>query len=103
AGEWRSYAIVRKRRLAPAYKPAPPVAHPEPPRAGVFVPAVSTAKIIRGDSLWQISRRTYGAGDRYTVIYDANQEQIRNPDLIYPGQIFVLPGDGKDAKAGRNG
>lgn len=62
----------------------------------VFVPEISTARITRGDSLWQISRRTYGKGNRYTVIYDANQEQIRDPDLIYPGQIFVLP---KDAPA----
>ena len=31
--------------------------------------------------------------DSYTVIYDANQNQIRDPDLIYPGQIFVLPPD----------
>ncbi|KQP77729.1 hypothetical protein ASF60_07250 [Methylobacterium sp. Leaf113] len=63
----------------------------------VFVPEVGTARIIRGDSLWQISRRIYGTGTRYTVIYDANQPQIRNPDLIYPGQIFVLPGDGTAA------
>ena len=94
---------------APAQPPAPgavartPAAiEPPRPESGVFVAEVNTAKIIRGDSLWQISRRTYGAGDRYTVIYDANQEQIRNPDLIYPGQIFVLPGEGKD-KAGKNG
>ncbi|MEA1832496.1 LysM peptidoglycan-binding domain-containing protein [Methylobacterium durans] len=60
---------------------------------GVFVAEISTARITRGDSLWQISRRTYGKGDRYTVIYDANQQQIRDPDLIYPGQIFVLPTD----------
>ncbi|MCJ2013201.1 LysM peptidoglycan-binding domain-containing protein [Methylobacterium sp. J-076] len=59
----------------------------------VFVPEIATARIIRGDSLWQISKRTYGRGERYTVIYDANQTQIRNPDLIYPGQLFVLPND----------
>jgi nucleoid-associated protein YgaU len=57
----------------------------------VFVPAISTARITRGDNLWQISKRTYGRGQRYTVIYDANQAQIRDPDLIYPGQTFVLP------------
>ena len=68
----------------------------EPGAGTVFVPEISTARITRGDSLWQISRRTYGKGNRYTVIYDANQEQIRDPDLIYPGQIFVLP---KDAPA----
>ncbi|KQP28328.1 hypothetical protein ASF27_06955 [Methylobacterium sp. Leaf102] len=72
---------------------------PEPPRT-VFVPEVGTARIVRGDSLWQISRRIYGRGTRYTVIYDANQPQIRNPDRIYPGQIFVLPSDGTAAVAG---
>ncbi|HEV7367594.1 LysM peptidoglycan-binding domain-containing protein [Arenibaculum sp.] len=44
-----------------------------------------------GNSLWRIARRTYGAGMQYTVIYEANQGQIRDPDLIYPGQIFALP------------
>lgn len=47
--------------------------------------------IRRGDNLWTISRRLYGEGIRYTTIYQANQRQIRNPDLIYPGQVFVLP------------
>lgn len=44
-----------------------------------------------GNSLWRLARRTYGAGLRYTEIYEANKDQIRNPDLIYPGQVFVLP------------
>ncbi|HET8726018.1 MAG TPA: LysM peptidoglycan-binding domain-containing protein [Alphaproteobacteria bacterium] len=44
-----------------------------------------------GNSLWRIARRIYGDGPRYTVIYQANQDQIRDPDLIYPGQIFTLP------------
>ncbi|WP_068316548.1 Ig-like domain-containing protein [Polycladidibacter hongkongensis] len=47
--------------------------------------------IRRGDNLWTISRRLYGSGYRYTTIYRANDSQIRNPDLIYPGQVFVLP------------
>jgi nucleoid-associated protein YgaU len=41
--------------------------------------------------LWQISRRTYGAGTRYLIIYSANQGQIRDPERIYPGQVFKLP------------
>lgn len=45
-----------------------------------------------GNSLWRIARRTYGKGLRYTVIYQANAAQIRDPDLIYPGQVFALPG-----------
>jgi nucleoid-associated protein YgaU len=47
-----------------------------------------------GNSLWRIARRSYGRGMRYTVIYQANQDQIRDPDLIYPGQIFKLPTEG---------
>lgn len=49
------------------------------------------AVVQRGDSLWRISRKILGAGPRYTQIYEANSRQIRNPDLIYPGQVFVLP------------
>jgi hypothetical protein len=44
-----------------------------------------------GNSLWRLARRTYGRGVQYTVIYEANRQQIRDPDLIYPGQIFDLP------------
>ncbi|MFN3766598.1 MAG: LysM peptidoglycan-binding domain-containing protein [Aliihoeflea sp.] len=47
--------------------------------------------IRRGDTLWRISRRVYGRGVRYSTIYLANQEQIRDPDMIWPGQIFSVP------------
>jgi nucleoid-associated protein YgaU len=57
----------------------------------VVVGDIRTATVTRGDSLWRISRKLYGQGVRYTVIYAANQNQIRDPDKIYPGQIFVLP------------
>lgn len=44
-----------------------------------------------GNNLWRIADFVYGDGLRYTVIYKENKEQIRDPDLIYPGQIFQLP------------
>ena len=47
-----------------------------------------------GNSLWRIARRLYGQGIRYTMIFGANQDQIRDPALIYPGQIFILPEEG---------
>jgi nucleoid-associated protein YgaU len=47
--------------------------------------------IRRGDTLWRISRENYGFGSRYVVIYLANGDQIRDPDLIYPGQVFSVP------------
>jgi nucleoid-associated protein YgaU len=57
--------------------------------------------IIRtGDNLWTISQRRYGQGVRYTTIYQANKDQIRNPDLIYPGQVFMLPEGDRNWPAG---
>ncbi len=44
-----------------------------------------------GNSLWLIATNTYGDGLKYHQIFQANQDQIRNPDLIYPGQVFVIP------------
>lgn len=48
-----------------------------------------------GNSLWRIARQVYGEGPKYTEIYRANQAQIRDPDLIYPGQVFALPREGR--------
>jgi nucleoid-associated protein YgaU len=44
-----------------------------------------------GNSLWRIARRVLGEGTQYVHIYEANQAQIRDPDLIYPGQVFEVP------------
>ncbi len=44
-----------------------------------------------GNNLWRLARRAYGSGFRYSVIYEANKNQIKNADLIYPGQVFTLP------------
>lgn len=46
-----------------------------------------------GNSLWLLARRAYGEGKAYTVIFDANKGQIRDPNLIYPGQVFIVPKD----------
>lgn len=53
--------------------------------------APSTVVVSRGDSLWRISRVTYGTGMQYPIVFKANRDQIRNPDRIYPGQTFALP------------
>lgn len=47
--------------------------------------------IVHGHTLWWIARRLYGRGERYAVIFEANRDSIRDPDLIYPGQKFSLP------------
>jgi nucleoid-associated protein YgaU len=44
-----------------------------------------------GNNLWRLARAAYGSGIRYTTIFQANRDQIRNPDLIFPGQVFTVP------------
>ncbi len=56
-------------------------------------PRVALITVQPGNTLWHISRQRYGAGERYVVIYNANRSQIRDPDLIYPGQVFTLPAE----------
>lgn len=53
--------------------------------------AGNTIVVQPGNSLWKMARESYGEGVRYTVIYEANRDQIANPDLIYPGQVFSVP------------
>lgn len=60
--------------------------------AGEARVGASRSMIIRkGDNLWRIARRLYGQGVRYSTIYAANTDQIGNPDMIFPGQVFVIP------------
>jgi nucleoid-associated protein YgaU len=84
---------LRVDRLAPDGKP---VARLELPFERVAVPPAAGGDgkrlyVVRGDNLWNIARVHYGDGWRHTTIFNANKEQIRNPDLIYPGQVFSLP------------
>lgn len=59
--------------------------------------ALKDGKVViqPGNNLWNIAHRLYGSGFRYTVIYEANKDQIRDPDLIYPGQVFATPTDNR--------
>ena len=47
--------------------------------------------VQKGNSLWRIARKTLGGGKYYTEIYKDNLEKIKNPNLIYPGQVFNIP------------
>lgn len=85
----RADSAAQQPQLAAAGATVLPSASPSP--STVVVPKITTTTVARGDSLWRLSQNSYGAGTRYAVIYKANKEQIRNPNLIYPGQVFVLP------------
>jgi LysM repeat protein len=72
-----------------------PKASAEPARAATTSPAPPAAQtytVVSGDCLWNIAKKFYGNGSRYTDIYNANQGVIGgNPNLIYPGQVLTIP------------
>jgi LysM repeat protein len=54
-------------------------------------PLVKVVTVQPGSTLWAIAREKYGEGILYVRVYEANKDRIRDPDLIYPGQVFVVP------------
>ncbi len=63
------------------------------------VPALASDYTVeKGDCLWKIADRRLGSGPRWVEIYDANRSDIRDPNLIYPGQVFFVP-DGQASPA----
>jgi len=59
----------------------------------IDAPPVISYKVVKGDHLWGIARKKehYGNGFAWPVIYQANRDKIKNPDLIYPNQNFAIP------------
>jgi nucleoid-associated protein YgaU len=57
-------------------------------------PGNRTYTVVAGDSLSKIAKREYGDASKWPKIYDANRDQIKNPDLIHPGQVLNLPREG---------
>lgn len=58
---------------------------------GQLVMGAQQVMVMQGNALWEIARNIYGSGIAYSVIFTGNRQQIRDPDLIYPGQIFDIP------------
>jgi nucleoid-associated protein YgaU len=54
-------------------------------------PPIRLVTVQTGDTLWAISRERYGDGVLYVKVFEANRQHIRNPHLIYPGQVFAIP------------
>ena len=57
----------------------------------MLVAELRTTTVVRGANLWDLARRYYGDGLHYSDIYPAYAAHIRNPNLIYIGQVFVVP------------
>ena len=60
-------------------------------RPDTALPATVSVTVQPGFTLWGIARDRFGDGILYVQVYEANKDRIRNPDLIYPGQVFTLP------------
>ena len=77
------------RETPEALAQAPLRADPAP--AGAPAPRAEILTVQPGNTLWAIAHETYGDGFLYVRVFEANRDQIRDPDLIYPGQVFSLP------------
>ena len=93
--QYRAYGTkicVLKKEEKPQASPPPP--KEERPAENAPTPPPNTNQtytVVRGDCLWKIAKRFYGNGAKYTIIFNANRDKIRNPNLIYPGQVLTIP------------
>jgi nucleoid-associated protein YgaU len=67
-------------------------AAPAAPQPTATVGSGKTYVVVKGDSLSKIAKREYGDAGKWRTIYEANKDQIKDPDLIYPGQELRVPG-----------
>ncbi|NJS39619.1 MAG: LysM peptidoglycan-binding domain-containing protein, partial [Rhodobacteraceae bacterium] len=76
-----------------ATNPAPETAPETAPAAAEPVPAAAsiTITVQPGFTLWGIAQERYGDGVLYVQVFEANADKIRDPNLIYPGQVFTVP------------
>jgi nucleoid-associated protein YgaU len=75
---------------APSDTAAADAGTPQPADAATSA-AVKVVTVQPGNTLWAIARESYGEGLLFVRLFEANRDRIRDPDLIYPGQIFTIP------------
>ena len=88
--QYRDYATKTCNIQFASFKPRV-VVQPTRPPENPPKPANQTYTVVKGDCLWNIAKKFYGNGSKYTVIYNANKDKIKNPNLIYPGQVLTIP------------
>lgn len=90
--QWREYGT---KTVNISFNMQKPKAVVEPQRETASSPAPSTAQsytVVKGDCLWNIAKKFYGNGSKYSTIYNANRSVVGgNPNLIYPGQVLTIP------------
>lgn len=90
--QWRDYGT---KTVNISFNMGKPKASVEPQREATTSPAPAAAQtytVVKGDCLWNIAKKFYGNGSKYSIIYNANKSVIGgNPNLIYPGQVLTIP------------
>ena len=90
--QWRDYGTKTVNITIAGNKPKASVEPTRPTPTSPAPAAPQTYTVVRGDCLWNIAKRFYGNGSKYSVIYNANKGVIGgNPNLIYPGQVLTIP------------
>lgn len=74
-------------KISPAEEPTAEVTKDRPGNP----PKAETYTVVRGDSLWNIAKKHLGSGAKYKEIYNLNKGKIKNPNLIFPGQVLIMP------------
>lgn len=86
----KTVVIQQPAPTAPATE-TPKAVVQEPPRETTSAPKPKTYTVKSGDCLWNIAKKELGDGSRYTEIYNLNKDKIKNPNLIYAGQVLTMP------------
>lgn len=88
-------AAMATGQATPSATTATSAAQPAPTASVDQVTSASIITVQPGFTLWGIARSSYGDGLLYVRVYEANKDHIRDPDLIYPGQVFTVPAAGQ--------
>ena len=89
--QYKEYSTKKVQVTIKQYRPPAVTRTVTTNNTAVAKPSGQNYTVKRGDCLWNIAKRFYGNGAKYTTIYNANRSKIRNTNLIYPGQVLWIP------------
>lgn len=89
--QYREYSTKTVQVTIKQYKPPVVTRTVTTNNTAASKPGGQNYTVKSGDCLWNIAKKYYGNGSKYTTIYNANRDKIKNPNLIYPGQVLWIP------------
>lgn len=89
--QYREYSTKTVQVTIKQYKPPVVTRTVTTNNTAASKPSGQNYTVKSGDCLWNIAKKYYGNGSKYTTIYNANRDKIKNPKLIYPGQVLWIP------------